>query len=855
MPLSSFVRCAFACHLMLLLCPTAGVWAQADAAPNRAQLPDSFKYYGPDGMWKLWGREDWQPHRIGRDSWIHWTWGNQKFLRFGAKQLSNSPLPISLDFFRVLDSRKRNQRFADLGLINEPNCHLATEPDQYGLWLDVFKGDPEHYYPGDPAYDNQQKYPGTDEVVTTNQYGRPSGILGLRLFDNPKFDQTKWDVKKYFKSPGSVEPPYLVGFSCALCHIAFDPTNPPADPNKPRWENLAANIGNQYFREGELFFTKGRVIFGDHNPGPNYENDPYDTRGVGPEQFVYHYAATQQPGTSETSRISYDFINNPNTINAIFNLSHRPTFQEKNPFGKQLQTMHILKDGADSVAVEWALMRVPVNIGCEGVYWFDSLFNPGTGEKQRPFRLAEFLNRLPDKEKQALHEKYGIDFAAVTPQRVTELKQKHIDDFGAEFGQDWAEAWKRVPSIAAYLSAYKPLYLKNAPGGAAFITTDAARLANGRRAFADHCAACHSNKQPPATATAEERKAFFRRSVDAADFLEGNTLSDDVRYSVRLLETNMARSLATNAVEGDVFAHFSSEDYKLLPSITRDSPIIVHTPVFPGQPPISQEFNAAGGGRGYYRTPSLVSLWATAPYLHNNGLGKYTGKISVEGRMEEFQDGIEKLLWPEKREITVKRVSQDCRLIPSLLPAIPALAAGKLGNVTERLLAEQLPPAIVEPVVRLVRTKVAEMVGRKLQSLENLDQVHDELKATLGSLLTSPEVTALLGQNAEIVTRLKTKLITELGGSMDLLKTLHRLDPGRIPAGTPVNLFANLNISRLPYAVLAQLNKRAGSREWAAALLSLSDCPDLVEDRGHLFGVKELSTQEKKDLIEFLKTF
>ena len=33
----------------------------------------------------------------------------------------------------------------------------------------------------------------------------------------------------------------------------------------------------------------------------------------------------------------------------------------------------------------------------------------------------------------------------------------------------------------------------------------------------------------------------------------------------------------------------------------------------------------------------------------------------------------------------------------------------------------------------------------------------------------------------------------------------------------------------------------------------LSDCPDLVEDRGHTYGA-DLSEQDKKDLIEFLKT-
>ena len=37
-------------------------------------------------------------------------------------------------------------------------------------------------------------------------------------------------------------------------------------------------------------------------------------------------------------------------------------------------------------------------------------------------------------------------------------------------------------------------------------------------------------------------------------------------------------------------------------------------------------------------------------------------------------------------------------------------------------------------------------------------------------------------------------------------------------------------------------------------LLELSKCPDLVVNRGHLFGT-DLSNDDKAALIEFLKTF
>src|SRR5262249_47781495 len=160
-----------------------------------------------------------------------------------------------------------------------------------------------------------------------------------------------------------------------------------ADPANPRWENLAANIGNQYFREGEIFFGKGRLFLGNKNPDPNDPTSGYKARGLIDKDFLYHYAATQEPGTSETSRITYDFINNPNTINPLFNLKSRPPYKEHTPFGKEGEMMRVLKDGSDGIAFRWALMRVPINIFCEGEYLLDRLFDPASGRRQKPFHI------------------------------------------------------------------------------------------------------------------------------------------------------------------------------------------------------------------------------------------------------------------------------------------------------------------------------------------------------------------------------------------------------------------------------------------------------------------------------------
>jgi hypothetical protein len=99
---------------------------------------------------------------------------------------------------------------------------------------------------------------------------------------------------------------------------------------------------------------------------------------------------------------------------------------------------------------------------------------------------------------------------------------------------------------------------------------------------------------------------------------------------------------------------------------------------------------------------------------------------------------------------------------------------------------------------------------------------------------------------------------------------------GPIPAGTPINLLANLNVDRNdPRFSIRQLlkllndtkvrlnriqNEKLGPaestallRELAPALLDASTCPDFEADRGHNFGAR-LPDADKDALIDFVKT-
>ena len=75
----------------------------------------------------------------GRNMWLVWTGGNDRLWDVLAAQSLGS-----LDFLKTVSSHpklpaSRDNRWRELGLVNEPCFTKATGPDpnRYGLWLDV----------------------------------------------------------------------------------------------------------------------------------------------------------------------------------------------------------------------------------------------------------------------------------------------------------------------------------------------------------------------------------------------------------------------------------------------------------------------------------------------------------------------------------------------------------------------------------------------------------------------------------------------------------------------------------------------------------------------------------------------
>ena len=175
----------------------------------------------------------------GRNTWIVWTGGNDRFW----DSVTNYTFG-SFDLLKILSSYPDlrfscDSRWHYLGLVNEPCFDKAKgpDPDRYGLWLDRRRDD----CAPDP-FDNAQKYPGVAigargrTVPAGSLYGAPSGIMGLRLFPNPAFDEAaaqRWDPVRYYTDPAyynskDLVRPYRVGMSCGFCHVGPNPNRAPS---------------------------------------------------------------------------------------------------------------------------------------------------------------------------------------------------------------------------------------------------------------------------------------------------------------------------------------------------------------------------------------------------------------------------------------------------------------------------------------------------------------------------------------------------------------------------------------------------------------------------------------------------
>lgn len=677
--------------------------------------------------------------KIGRRVWYFATAGNARHHTYVLQQ----KLGLLADYYAVFGSHNRGQsRFKKWGVIPDPSCITAQQAEQkYGaaIWGDSGLTAETYGFdvcPGDLGANGLIRAIGKTDAWDQGHWrndpacklgdcnlhlGTSAGGMGFRKFPNPKFNPAVWKNIKGWKgyskeggmlSDASIEPPFLIGHACGSCHISYSPTHPPQNPEAPEWANIKGAVGAQYLHISELLGS-----------------------GMPKNTIEWQMFTHARPGTSDTSAVTHDYINNPGTMNQIINFNTRPglvntplpgVVQDQGiEFEAQKHTYkyfdidvagngqwnsyqnasvpHVLKGGEDTVGAGGAVQRVYLNIGmCSE----DCLSN----------HLSDLRTLAGRQSKQ-------------TPVRTD---QCHRDC--AEF----KAVGKNVVNIFEFLAAQRPFDLHEAKGKA---SRD--ELANelgkekvelGSQIFAANCARCHSSRvnaegsspeilMPKLTSTESEFYIFKEQDGVRLDWL-GN----DARTPVTEVGTYRCRALHTNHAKGHLWEQYASKELN-----SARSPA--------GVPELNRGGNGVDDGRGYYRNVSLLSAWAFAPFLHNNAIGKdlcspefplgnqsqcLPADPSVEGRLKHFDAAFAEMFKPEGGKRPLKVTTTDGDIV------LPFGPVAKIGG-EDRGLKLRIPKGM--PVTLLGSFDYRQMMEDMLKDVEaNPTSAGQDLAAKLKRL-------------------------------------------------------------------------------------------------------------------------
>ncbi len=695
--------------------------------------------------------------RAGREVWMFATAFNDRFFTYTFPQR----LGGAIDWYGMLRADRRGDLFEGWGAIPDPdccvpgdaNCPARSSGETYGLlWcpgdddLLSFVGRTGYRDPAcdfaDAPFDASTPHGAADQRQSSCDlyFGTSTGALGLRKFPNPRFDAAAWEKIGGWEGyaaflsgdaadpdsrlnrlwDGSVEPPVRIGMACGFCHIAYDPKNPPADPANPAWENIDALVGNQYSRVSNLLGS-----------------------GLSPHRLEWQLIARARPGIVDTSALPMDFVSNPGTMNAIINFARRPLFEEEvlkwrkaaactagaDPancwcepgregkcWEKSLRVEavpHVLKGGEDSIGYEEAIQRVYFNIGsCAEQCWINHVVD---------LRAADPEQR-----------NYGQ-----TPFDIAQCRR----DCGA-----FRAIEDRLGDIKNFFLTARPTDLWQARGLASprdlEVQLDAdfgaGAVERGRVVFAENCARCHSSQDVVTGST------DFSATDPDDPTLRLDWLGNDQISPASEVGTYTARALHSNHMQSRVWAQYAS--------LTEQA-----RPADPLLPEVMK-----GGGRGYYRNISLLSLWAHAPFMHNNAVGPeicgqpsagspdfYSSPYvdadgkpradppdcwpfdpSVEGRYELYKASMESLLNPDQR--VPKMFVLDADIVIDIAPKVELL---------DRQIGLTLTIPAGFPAVDVNSLRFKDM----MQDLVLVDRDPAKLDAKYAALLTAPQHDELRG--------------------------------------------------------------------------------------------------------------
>ncbi|MBI4001207.1 MAG: cytochrome c [Nitrospira defluvii] len=559
--------------------------------------------------------------RAGAEIWFKATAGNERFFTYVYPQRFG----VMVDWYRVLGTNIREQRFNRWGLINDPdcckpgdpNCPAKSDDETYGfdycpgddvllsyVGKDGYKDPACEFKDAALAHDDPHGPKDQRQSACDLRFGTSTGGMGVRKFPNPRFNKEQWLIvnkgrlgtwagyherKKPADSTqpmrsriadGSIEPPFLVGISCGSCHIAFNPLSPPKNPAHPKWENLSGTVGNQYSRFSQILGS-----------------------GMDPRTIEYQVFGHARPGIVDTSAIPNDQINNPGTINALINLTKRPTHPhvvtkwrkaQQCPTGsdrrqcwcepgregkcwergqKEGSVHQILKGGEDSIGAFEAIQRVYFNIGsCSEESWVNHLtdmrqLDPAQrGFGQTPFDIGQARRDCP--QFRTIEDRLANIFDFLASARPSDLYKAR----GLKDNRDLVEQLDK----------------EFGPGS----------VDRGKVLFAKTCARCHSSQSEPFG-----NRDFRELSNDPKEpSIRIDWLGNDKLTPVTEVGTHRARALHSNHMRGHVWEEYGSKTLR-------------------DKPPDPNIKEPSDDGRGYYRNISLLSVWAHAPFMHNNAIG------------------------------------------------------------------------------------------------------------------------------------------------------------------------------------------------------------------------------------------
>jgi hypothetical protein len=817
--------------------------------------------------------------RAGAEIWYKATVGNARFHTYVYQQR----LGVLIDWYRVLNSTHRDQRFDVWGLINDPDCctpgtpgcaalaarwqrdngveiHPASSLEEtYGFdWcvgddrLLPFVGRSGYRDPACDFKDPQSANPRVPVALRQDpcdlDFGQSTGAMGLRKFPNPRFDAASWrrvnggelgtwegfrkrlldpathdeakfaDARVSHLADPSIEPPYLIGMACGTCHIAFNPDDPPADPDHPEWHNLMGAIGNQYTRISEIMAS-----------------------GQSQHSVEFQLFGHARPGTVDTSAVPNDQVNNPGTMNAIINFDQRPAHAgqvvdkyrplsacpaaadgtcwcEPGKPGKcwlkstETETVHgLLKGGEDSTGVLEAVQRVYFNIGsCSEQCWLNHLTNLyEIDPQQRNFGqtamdLGQCRQDCP--QFRAMEDRLDDVGAFLLSRRPTDLwaAMKTTPE-----GRDFTG----VGDLVEWLETDGSLDGKGAPFGQGAVE-------RGRVLFAQNCARCHSSQPGP-----DFTRYTFRETDAAGERIDW--LGNDNPTPASEVGTYPCRALHSNHMVGHVWEEFASDTYHQ-------------------RPPDNGLRDESGGGRGYLRNISLLNLWAHAPFLHNNAIGP-----EICGQPHPEIAGLDGM--PEREDPTYltdfytspyvdaagKRLA-DPPPCWKYDPSVAGRYALYLASMRDLLHPDERIPKITmrnESIIlelgpRVIKEGSEKLYGVRLELPPDkstgfvVSFQHKELAADLVRSLTEPA-----RWRADFIAR----------GQKEFWRQ-HAEEYAALVGGLAKKLLGHLED---PYRVVGA--------EQDALIEVYCSCTTAVEDGGHRFG-EALSEPQKRDLTAFLAT-